>query len=195
MIKAGLKIISFFTAIILISGCTHIHKVAIAPEIIVHHANVSTSKTVGVKVVDLRSDKKFYSKNRFGLNDVSIVASSDLADTVRDKVVQVLGLLNFRPNSFDVPTSHRLKLEILSAQLKVFGKGSQFKHEMHVVLRALCEKKGDDYKKTYHAKVKNQHGIPTHIGKLFSEDLINAGISKALQKVFDDKNFLTFLAE
>lgn len=186
---------------ILVSGCSHNYKVTIIPEIMVPHAKITTFQTVEVKVVDLRPEKKIYSENRFGLDDVSIASSAKLEDTIRDKVMEVLSLLNFKPNSFDVPNSSSFKLEILSARLilssrlKMYGSNLRYKHEMDVVFKVICSKKGIVYENLYQAIEKNEHGISNHAGEFFSGELINAGISKALQKVFNDKNLLTFLAE
>ncbi len=184
-------------------GCTHDHKVNLNPEIFVRVSNVGNGEKLVVRVNDIRSQKAISKKESDikvisdrSVNTVSIYASSDVRDTVSEKVMEGFERMGFHASKYGKASSKRVTVEISKLNLNYRRGGVGIKipevhARMETILRVQAYHDNKSFKKTYSSRLRKSHRILT--GKFKNERLINNSLSMAIQKIFDDPELIQFL--
>lgn len=185
-------------------GCSHDHKVDLKPEIFVRVSNLGNGEKLVVRVNDIRSLKAISKKvsnikvtSDRAINTVSIYASSDVRDTVLDKVMEGFERMGFHTSNHGNPSNRRITVEISKLQLnyqrgKAGLKIPEIHAQMETVLRVHASYQNKSYKKIYSTRMTKSHRMLT--GKFKNERLINNSLSMTLQKMFDDPKLLQFFS-
>jgi len=185
-------------------GCTHDHKIDLHPELFVHTSNLGEGQRLLVRVKDTRSQKAI-SKKESGfqvesgraLNTVNIYASSDVMDTVSDKIMEGFQRLGFHPVRHGNRPGRKIIVELFRLQLNYqIGEAGlkvpEIHAQMETVLRVRATRGSQSFKNIYRSRMIKSHRMLT--GKFTNERLVNNSLSMALQKMFEDPKLLQFLA-
>jgi uncharacterized lipoprotein YajG len=184
-------------------GCTHDHKVDLKPEIFVRVSNIGKGEKLVVRVKDVRSQKAI-SKKQSGfkitsdraIDTVNIYASSDVRDTVLEKVMGGFERMGFHSSKYGKRSNRMITVEISKLHLN-YQRGqaglkiSEVHAQMETILRVQASYENRSLKKIYSSRMTKSHRMLT--GKFKNERLINNSLSMAIQKMFDDSELLQFL--
>ena len=185
-------------------GCSHDHKVDLNPELFVRVSNIGKGERLVIRVNDIRSQKAISKKksdltvtssNR-PINTVNIYASSDVSDTVSEKIMEGFERMGFHPTNHGNPSSPTLTVEIKKLQMnyqqmKMGIKIPEIHAVMETLLRVHARRGGRSFKNVYSTRMTKSNRMLT--GKFKNERLINNSLSMAIQKMFDDPALLQFL--
>ncbi len=177
------------------------HKISIEPELYVRQSNIGGGKKISLKVVDKRSQFAVFRRKaapksglRSSLHTVTIVPRSSISDPISRKVRDGLRQSGFRP----VPGANagrRLLLEIV--QWKLSYKHHISEAAVHgrikTAIRVTARNGEKQFKNIYKSSMEKAGRMI--VGKFKNELFVNNGLSLALQKIFEDKKLLIFLAE
>ena len=185
-------------------GCTNEHKVNLNPEVFVRVSNLGKGERLVVRVNDIRLQKAISKKeSNFkvssgrAINTVNIYASSNVRDTVLDKVTEGFERMGFHPSKYGNPSSKKITVEISKLQMnyereKIGLEIPEVHARMETILRVTASNRNESFKKIYRTRMTKSHRIFT--GKFKNERLINNGLSLAIQKMFGDPELLQFLS-
>ncbi len=198
-------LVKVLLAIICVSGlgsCANTqHKISVEPELYVKQADFGKGKQVTLKVVDKRSQFAIFKRKaapksglRSAFHTVTIVPRSSIADPIFAKVENGLRQLGFRP-ARGATTKRKLLLEVLQWRMKSQHQVSAGKVHAKVdtAIRVTAKNGEKQFKKIYKSSMKKSTRML--VGKFKNENFVNNGLSLALQKIFEDKKLLVFLAE
>jgi len=184
-------------------GCSHDHKVDLKPEIFVRVSSIGKGERLIIQVRDVRVQKAISKKQSDlkissdrSINTVNIYASSDVRDTVLEKVMGGFERMGFHASKRGNPSNSMLIVEISKLQLK-YQRGSagssvpKVHAQMETILRVKANRGERVFKEVYSSRLTKSHRILT--GKFKNERLINNSLSMAIQKMFDDPQLLQFL--
>jgi len=197
-----MRVILIILAVSVLASCANTqHKIAVEPELYVKQIDFGKENSISLKVVDKRSkfavlDKKAAPKSGLSskFHRVTIVPRSSIADPILRKVKEGLKQLGFRPLSGG-KSARRLLLEVV--QWKMGYQHQVTAGKVHVKLNTAIKvtagNKGKFYKNIY--KTTSAKSSRMLVGKFKNEEFANTGLSIVLQKIFEDKKLLVFLAE
>ena len=184
-------------------GCTHDHKVDLKPEIFVRVSNIGKGEKLVVQVKDTRSQKAISKKQSDfkvtsdrAIDTVNIYASSDVRDTVLEKIMGGFERMGFHSSKHGNPSNSLITVEISKLQLK-YQRGQaglnipKVHAQMETILRVQASRGKQSFKNTYSTRLTKSHRMLT--GKFKNERLINNSLSMAIQKIFDDPELIQFL--
>ncbi len=170
------------------------YKVRIDPEIFVRPSDVGAERTVGLKVVDMRPDLTIGSGGGSLLQIRKFTISSDgnISEVVGKKVREGLKRIQFRPKPYAHEKNRRMKIEVLKIHDRYYEDGAQIGERINVSLKAGCLNQGKRYLGKYSSENEQKHKIVA--GNIPNTQLINATLSLALQKIFEDRKMIQCLA-
>jgi len=184
-------------------GCTHDHKIDLNPEVFVRVSNIGNGERLVIRVNDTRSQKAISKKQSDlkitsgrSIDTVNIYASSDVRDTVLEKVMAGFERMGFHPSKHGNPTHRMITVEISKLQLNYRREQAglelpKINAQMETILRVRASHGKQTFKNIYNARMTKSHRMFT--GKFKNERLINKSLSMAIQKIFDDPKLLQFL--
>lgn len=185
-------------------GCSHDHKINLNPEVFVRVSNIGKSERLVVRVNDIRPQKAISKKKSDlkvtsdrSINTVTIYASSNVSDTVSEKIMEGFERMGFHPSKHGGNSSRTIIVEITKLHLnyqqgKIGIKIPEIHAVMETTLRVRARRGAQSFKNIYSTRMTRSNRILT--GKFKNERLINNGLSIAIQKMFDDPELLQFLA-
>lgn len=196
---------TIFGIFILLSGfgCSHDHKINLNPEVFVRISNIGKGERLVVRVNDIRPQKAISRKKSDlkvtsdrSINTVTIYASSDVSDTVSEKIMEGFERMGFHPTKHGNNSSPMIIVEIKKLQLnyqqgKMGIKIPEIHAAMETILRVRASRGVHSFKNIYSTRMTKSHRMLT--GKFKNERLINNSLSMAIQKIFDDPELLRFL--
>ena len=177
------------------------HKIAVEPELYVKQADFGKGNKVSLKVVDKRSQFAVFNQKaapKSGLSSkfhrVTIVPASSIKDPIYRKVKDGLKQLGFRTIS-EGKASRRLLLEVVQWKMGYQHQitAAKVNIKLNTAIRVTAGNDGKLYKNIY--KTSAAKSSRMLVGKFKNEEFANTGLSLALQKIFEDKKLLIFLAE
>ncbi|MGV7221779.1 MAG: YajG family lipoprotein [Nitrospinales bacterium] len=177
------------------------HKIAVEPELYVKQVDFGKGNPISLKVVDKRSQFAILSKKaapNSGLSSkfhkVTIVPSSSIADPIYRKVKDGLKQSGFRPLKGS-NASRKLLIEVVQWRMGYQHKMTAAKVNAKLItaIRVTAGNSGKIYKNIY--KTSSEKSSRMLVGKFKNEEFANTGLSIVLQKIFEDKKLLIFLAE
>lgn len=177
------------------------HKISVEPELYVKQADFGGGKRISLKVVDKRSQFAVFSRKaapKFildsSLQTVTIVPRSSIGAPIYEKVRDALRQLGFRPTPGG-KSPRRLLLEVV--QWKLTYQHHVTEAAVHgrikTAIRVTAGNGGKRFKNIYRTSMEKSGRMI--VGKFKNEVFVNNGLSLALQKIFEDKRLLIFLAE
>ena len=197
-----IRVILILLAITGLASCANTqHKISVEPELYVKQVNFGKEKSVSLKVVDKRSQFAVLSKKaapNSGLSSkfhkVTIVPESSIADPIYIKVQDGLKQLGFRPIKGG-KASRKLLLEVVQWKMGYQHKmtAAKVNTKLSTAIKVTAGKPGKMYKNIYQSS--SEKSSRTLVGKFKNEEFANTGLSIVLQKIFEDKKLLIFLAE
>ena len=198
LIKAALILLAIFG----LASCANTqHKITVEPELYVKQADFGKENQISLKVVDKRSQFAVLSKKaapNSGISSkfhkVTIVPASSIADPIYRKVKDGLKQLGFRPvKRSNAP--RKLLIEVVQWKMGYQHKmtAAKVNAKLSTAIKVTAGNSGKLYQNIY--KSSSEKSSRMLVGKFKNEEFANTGLSFVLQKIFEDKKLLIFLAE
>ena len=197
-----LKIAATLLAVAGLGACANTqHKISVEPELYVKQADFGGGKRISLKVVDKRSQFAVFSRKaapKFildsSLQTVTIVSRSSISAPIYEKVRDALRQLGFRPTTGG-KAPRRLLLEVVQWRMNYQHQitAAKVHAKIKTAIRVTARNGGKQFKKIYKSAMEKSGRMI--VGKFKNEVFVNNGLSLALQKIFEDKRLLIFLAE
>ncbi len=177
------------------------HKIAVEPELYVKQTDFGKGNLISLKVVDKRSQFAVFKRKaapksgfRSAFHTVTITPQSSIADPIFAKVTNGLKQLGFRPAQ-GAQAKRKLLIEVMQWKMNHHHHVTSAKVHANIdtAIRVTAGNGGKQYKNIYKSSMKKSSRML--VGKFKNETFVNTGLSLALQKIFEDKKLLIFLAE
>ena len=188
--KTKIRFYSLILVASFLTSCTQTYKVDLNPELYVNPSAIGQNRVVDLKVEDMRRHK-YIGKGRGDwakFNKFKILATSNVAEALEEKIVDGLKEMQFRPKTFRGKNKRSLHVEILTLKDRYLNKITnlgKFDEIIKVAIRATCSTPANKYRKIYKIHKKESHKILG--GNFPNEKLINRTLSLVLQNMIEDK--------
>lgn len=184
---------TLISVLLYFTGCSQIHSVTIDPALPVSRSDLGQNRTLGLKVIDSRPNNLIAKwRGRFNFRSFRIVPDKDLADILHDKIEKGLQFIGFVPKRYSTRQTLSLTVEILQLKSVYHEKSPHLGVKVGSVLRVRCHNKNQTYKMDYRNHLTRNPITPTSFP---NETLVNAALSGALKKMFEDDRLLKCLTQ
>ncbi|MDD4899783.1 MAG: YajG family lipoprotein [Candidatus Omnitrophica bacterium] len=189
-----LKKIGLLLLILSLGGCAYIDQnLCIEPQLQVADANIGQGKKVVLKVIDDRDEQLIGKRGNQFVPGGKISTKQDLAEILEKSMVDGLRKKGFDPVKND-ELGNSLKVELRSLEYNTsMGLWTGGNIGTSVVKITATQPSGKNYEKTY----RSQKEIRTAFvgSQETNAKVINGALANTLDKVFEDRELLDFLAE
>jgi uncharacterized lipoprotein YajG len=175
-------------------GCTlktqYLH---IDPEVKVNPAQIGENKTIGLRVVDGRSDKKLGEVGDPDRKMVDVRVDEDPGPAVYERVKQALTKLGFTVQPFSDGMDRTLEITIRRLALQSVKQPLTFDTELRAEVNAHAANSAAYYDRQFNVRTRKVGAAPPY--EKDSTVLVNTAMSQALEDLLADEKLLTMLAQ
>ncbi len=174
------------------SGCYGPQRVTLRPVVTMAETNIGGGSEVAVKVVDARGDKSLGHRGSELMRGAEITTDQDVPSLIYDAVARGLRKKGFALVAYAENSPRTLKVEIGLIKYQMSSGDWTVGVHTRTALKAEATNKGETYKNFYRVENDQRAGLPPSAKT--NDRLINQAVSQVLQKLFDDQELITFLA-
>lgn len=194
MMNVDRRIFFLLIGLLALNACAFTPQQALlAPKIQIAETNIGLGTEIALRIVDERADKTIGHRGGAYFKGAKITSEQDVPALINEKVIEGLRKKGFRPVVYQKEFPKSLKVEIRLLQYSTstgFWTGGI---HMKSTLKAVAKKDGKEYENIY--RVDNEKRVFFVPGSSKNEQIINQAISEVLQKLFQDQELISFLAE
>jgi uncharacterized lipoprotein YajG len=186
--------IAFMVLFFSLSGCAYIDQnLSVKPDLSFSSDNIGGGKKIALRVVDDRDDQLIGKRGVQYMPGGKISTDQDLVEVLKNALSDGLRKKGFEPVGENDP-SLSMKVELRSlAYTTAMGFWTGGNIGTAVIKIIATEPSGKTYEKTY----RSQKEIRTaFVGSQETDaKVVNGALSEAINKIFEDKELLKFLAQ
>jgi len=181
-------------AVLLAQGCTlkqqNLH---LDPEIKVRAQNIGDGKTIGLRVMDERPDKKLGEVGAPDRKLVDVRVDEDPPAAIYARVKQSLTELGFAVAPYSDGMERTLDVSVRKLELQSLKKPLTFETELRAEVGAHAVNDSAYYDRQFNVRTRKDEAAPPY--QKDSTALVNTALSQALEDLLSDEELLSLLAK
>jgi uncharacterized lipoprotein YajG len=179
---------------ILAQGCSlkqqNLH---IDPEIKVKAERIGEGKTIGLRVMDERTDKKLGEVGDPDRKLVDVRVDEDPSPAIYERVKQALTKLGFEVQPYSDGMDRTLEVSVRKLELQSLKKPLTFETELRAEVAAHAVNGSAYYDRQFNVRTRKDGAAPPY--QKDSTLLVNTALSQALEDLLSDEDLVGLLAK
>ncbi len=165
----------------------------IDPEVKVKDEQVGSNKTVGLRVSDIRAQKKLGEVGDPDRKMVDVTVAEDPSPAIYERVKQALTRLGFSVQPFSESADRTLDIQIRKLELQSVKRPLTFDTELRAEVAAHATNPTAYYDRQFNVRTRKEGAAPP-----FEKDstvLVNMALSQALEDLLSDEQLIATLSQ